>query len=82
MDVGEASGWNVWPLENGDWAWSAWVASNGGLPRSGIEATEAGAQNAAQRELERMVSEARTAAQLRRELPVHDDRDERWDPQS
>ena len=81
MDVGEANGWNVWPLENGNWAWSAWVASNGGLRRSGIEATEFEAQDAAQRELELMVSDASAASQTRRELSVHDDRDKRWEPQ-
>jgi hypothetical protein len=81
MDVGEASGWNVWPLEEGDWAWSAWVASNPGLRRSGIEATEPEAENAAQREIELIVSEARAAAQSRRELSVHAERDQRWEPQ-
>jgi hypothetical protein len=80
VDVGEANGWNVAPLEDGDWAWSAWVASNGGLHRSGIEATEFEAQKAAQRELAQMVSDAKAAAQPRRELSVHDDREKRWDP--
>ena len=81
MDVGEAQGWNVWELENGDWAWNAWI-SNLGLPQSGIEATEAEAQNAAQRELENMASEARAGAQPRREIPLRDDRGKYWDPQS
>jgi hypothetical protein len=82
VDIGHASGWNLWPLENGDWAWRAWVSSNGGLPRSGIEATEAKAQAAAQGELELMLSEANGAAQQRRELPVQDDRWPYWNPQS
>jgi len=74
VDVGDARGWNVWPLENGDWAWDAWIAADLGLPRSGIEATEAEAQQAAHRELERMLSEGRAAARPRRELLVRDDR--------
>jgi hypothetical protein len=78
MDVGEANGWNVWPLESGDWAWSVWVAT--GPRRSGVEATEFEAQKAVQRELELMLSDARAAAQSRRELTVEDDRDERWEP--
>jgi hypothetical protein len=82
VDLGDARGWNVSPLENGDWAWNAWIAWNGGLPRSGIAATEAEAQTAAQRELERMVSEAGAAAQERRELPVRDERGRSWEPQS
>lgn len=80
--LGEANGWNVWPLENGDWGWSAWVASNGGLPQSGVEEAEALALAAAQRELERMTSAAQTAAQSRRELFPTDSAEERWDPQS
>jgi hypothetical protein len=82
VDVGDARGWNVWPLENGDWAWRAWIAVNLGLPRSGIEATEAEAQETAQRQLEGMISEARAAAQSRRELPLRDDRGKQWEPQS
>jgi hypothetical protein len=78
VDVGEANGWSVWSLESGDWAWSAWVAS--APRRSGIEATEFEAESAAQRELELIVSEARAAAQPRRELSEQDDRDERWQP--
>ena len=70
MDVGIARGWNVWQLENGDWAWSALAAENLGLPRSGVEATEAEAQGAARRELEVIVSEARPAARQRRRLTV------------
>jgi hypothetical protein len=81
VDVGDARGWNVWPLENGDWAWNAWIAANCGLPRSGIAATEAEAQEAAQQEIERKVSEARVAAQPRRELPVRDDRGKAREPQ-
>jgi hypothetical protein len=68
VDLGDANGWDVWPLENGDWAWSVWVASNGGLRRSGTEASELEAEAAAQRELELMVSDATAAAQSRREL--------------
>lgn len=70
MDVGIARGWNVWPLSNGDWAWTAWAAENLGLPRSGVEATEAKAQEAARRELELIISQARPAAQARRRLAV------------
>lgn len=80
VDVGYASGWNVWPLENGDWAWSAWVAVNGGLPRSGTEATEAEAQEAAQRALEGMLSDAGAAEQSRRELPLPHDPGKQWAP--
>jgi hypothetical protein len=82
VDVGIARGWNVWPLENGDWAWNAWVSSNGGLPSSGTAATEAEAHQAAQRELERMLSDAAAGQQQRRELPVREDRGWSWDPQS
>jgi hypothetical protein len=78
VDVPEANGWNVWPLDNGDWAWTVWVAGNG---RSGLEATELEAQNATQRELELMVSEASAAAHQRRELSVPDDGGKRWEPQ-
>jgi hypothetical protein len=74
VDAGHASGWNVWPVDNDEWAWSAWVAVNGGLPRSGIEATEAEAQEAAHRALEAMLSDAAAAEQLRRELPARDER--------
>lgn len=81
VDVGDARGWNVWPLEHGAWAWNAWIAANLGLPRSGIEATEAEAEKAAQRELEHMLSDASAAAQARRDLSVHDDRGKQWDPQ-
>jgi hypothetical protein len=82
VDVGDARGWNVWLLDNGDWAWTAWIAANLGLPRSGIEATEAEAQQAAQREIKRMLSEAIAASQPRRELPVRDDRGKEREPQS
>jgi hypothetical protein len=82
VDVGDARGRNVWPLENADWAWSAWIAANLGLLRSGIEATEAEAERAAQQEIERMLSEARAAALPRRELPVRDDRGKERQPQS
>ena len=61
---------------------TCWTAVNLGLPRSGIEATEAEAQQAAQRELERILSEARAAAQPRRELPVRQDRGKEQEPQS
>jgi hypothetical protein len=80
MDLGEARGWNVWPLETGDWAWTAWTAAND--RRSGIEPTEAEAESAAQRELEGLVSDAMAAALSRRELAVRDDRAKQWDPQS
>jgi hypothetical protein len=77
--MGEANGWDVWPLESGEWAWSAWVASNGGLHRSGTQATEFEANAAAQRELEVMVSDARAAAQPRRELyPSVQDGEQPW----
>jgi hypothetical protein len=77
VDVGDANGWNVWPLENGDWAWNVWIAA--GQSRSGAEATESEAQKTAQRELELMISEARAAA-ARRTLAAHGDRDGRWGP--
>jgi hypothetical protein len=82
VDVGDARGWNVWQLENGDWAWNAWIAAILGLPRSGVEATEAEAQQGAQQEIERMLSEARAAAQPRRELPMRDDPGKEREPQS
>lgn len=82
VEVGDTRGWNVWPLENGDWAWNAWLASNLAMRQSGIEATEREAEEAAQRELEDMLSEARAAAQRRRELSVPDDREGRWEPQA
>jgi hypothetical protein len=79
MDIGDGQGWSVWPLENGDWGWNAFAGANG---RSGIEASEAEAEMAAQRELEHMVSEAAAAEQSRRELPVREDLAKQWDPQS
>jgi hypothetical protein len=82
VDVGDARGWNVWPLESGDWVWSAWIAANLGLLRSGIEATEAEAQRTAQEEIERMLSEAGAAAPSRRELPARDDRGKERQPQA
>jgi hypothetical protein len=81
VDMGSASGWNVWPLENGEWAWRTWIAANGGMPRSGIEASEFEAQDAAQRALEYMLSDASAAAQDRRELSAPDNRGAPWDPQ-
>lgn len=69
----------MWELNNGDWAWNAWDHRRSG---SGIEGTEAKAQEAAQQELERIVAEDRAAAQHERELPARDDRREFWDPQS
>jgi hypothetical protein len=82
MDVGEASGWNVWPLESGEWAWSAWIAANGTLTLTGVESTEDEAESAAQRGLEGMASDAMAAAQSRRELPGSIDGERRWDPQA
>ncbi len=79
MEIGEARGWNVRPLGSGGWAWTAWIGADG---RSGVESTEAEAESAAQRELESMASDAAARAQSRRELPVSDDRDMRWDPQA
>lgn len=79
MEIGKARGWNVRPLDSGDWAWTAWIGADG---RSGVEPTEAEAESAAQRELESMASDAVAGAQSRRELPVSDDRDVRWDPQA
>jgi hypothetical protein len=79
VEIGEARGWNVRPLDSGDWAWTAWIGADG---RSGVEPTEAEAESAAQRELESMASDAAAGAQSRRELPVRDDRDVRWDPQA
>jgi len=73
MDLGIARGWDVWQLESGDWAWRVWAAECLGLPRSGVEVTEAQAQEAARRELEVIIFEARAAAQERRRLTVRDD---------
>jgi hypothetical protein len=81
VDVGYASGWNVWPVE-GEWAWSVSVAVNGSLLRSGIEATEALAQEAAERTLEAMLSDAQAAEQSQRELPTRDEGSKKWDPQA
>ena len=44
-----------------------------GLSRSGVETTEAGAQQAASRDLQIIVSEARAAEHGRRRLAVLDD---------
>lgn len=82
VDAGDARGWNVWPLENGEWAWNAWIASNLGTPQSGIEATEHQAEEAAQRALEHNLSEARAAAQHRRQLPLRDERGVPWEPRA
>jgi hypothetical protein len=71
----------VWPLENGDWAWTAWIAANAGVPRSGVEASEREAQEAAQRAIENMLSEARAAAQDRRELSLPTTAPGQWEPQ-
>jgi hypothetical protein len=79
VDIGEARGWNVWPLEAGDWAWAAWTAND---RRSGIASTEAEAEGAAQQELQGLVADAAAAEMSRRELPVSDDRGKQWDPQS
>ncbi len=81
VEVGDARGWDVWPLDSGEWAWSAWIAAGLGLPRFGVEPTEAGAQETAQRELERMVSESTAASQSRRELDVPD-HGPNWAPRS
>jgi hypothetical protein len=72
VDLGTARGWNVWQLENGDWAWSIWDAASV-LSRSGVEATEATAEAAATQALEFLSGEARAAGQSRRELPVCED---------
>jgi hypothetical protein len=79
VDIGVARGWNVWPLENGNWAWNVWDHLHS---RSGTEHTEANAQEAAQRELQRIIAEAKAAAQQERELTARDDRRKYWDPQS
>lgn len=79
MDVGVAQGWNVWPLDNGDWAWNAWDHRQS---QSGVEDTEAKAHEAAKRELERIAAETRAVEQQERELPARGDRREYWDPQS
>lgn len=73
MELGTARGWNVWQLENGDWAWSVWEAASV-LPRFGVQATEAEAEAAATQALESLSTEARAANQSRRELPVRVDR--------
>jgi hypothetical protein len=80
VDAGHAQGWDVWPLDDGKWAWRAWISSSGGLSQSGIEPSEAEAKNAAQRALELMVSEARASAQPRRELSVPDDQRRQREP--
>jgi hypothetical protein len=82
VDGGGARGWNVWPLERGEWAWTAWIAANGSLTLTGIEPTEAEAESAAQRGLEGLASDAMAAAQSRREVPVSNDGEQRWDPQA
>jgi hypothetical protein len=82
VNVGYVSGWNVWPLENGEWAWRAWVSVNGGPLNSGIEATEAEAQEAAQQALEGILSDAAAAEQSRRELPASDERGKEWNPEA
>ena len=70
MDVGEARGLTVSPLESGEWAWTAWIAGHLVLSRrTGIEASEAAAQQAGTRALEHLVSEAAASARSRRELP-------------
>jgi hypothetical protein len=82
VNVGYSSGWNVWPLETGEWAWRASVAVNGGPLSSGIEASEAEAEEAARRALEGMLSDAAAAEQSRRELPASDERGKEWHPQA
>ncbi len=72
-------GWNVWELESGDWAWTAWSHDRSGF---GIEPTEAEAETAAQHELDRFVAEDPAADQYRRELPATDPVPKDWDPQS
>jgi hypothetical protein len=79
MDLGEARGWNVLPLETGDWTWTAWTVAD---RRSGVEPTAAGAESAAQRALEGLVSDAMSAALARREFTASNDAGKRWDPQS
>jgi len=79
VDVGVASGWDVWELESGEWAWTVWSQGRSG---SGIALTEAEAQTAAQRELERLVDDGAAADQHRRELPADGSRPTDWDPQS
>jgi hypothetical protein len=79
VDLGVARGWDVRELENGDWAWNAWGRSRSG---SGVEATEAAAERAAQQELEEIAAEERAAAQQERELPREADRRTYWGPQS
>lgn len=69
----------MWPLDNGRWAWSAWDHLQS---QSGIEDTAAQAEEFAQRELERIAAETRTADQQARELPAPDDPRRYWDPQS
>ena len=53
VEVGIARGWNVWQLENGEWAWTGWAGESLGLARSGVEETEAKAQETALRETRR-----------------------------
>jgi hypothetical protein len=66
MDLGDARGVTVSPLESGEWAWTAWTA---GHRLTGVEASEMTARQAGALALDRLVSEAAAAAFSRRELP-------------
>jgi hypothetical protein len=78
MEIGTARGTNIWPLESGRWAWSAWDHRQ---TLSGTEDTEMRAQAAASHALEQIIAEGRLAAPDRRELPSRDDRKDYCDIQ-
>jgi len=66
MDVGDARGVTVSPIESGDWAWAAWIV---GDRLTGVEGSEMAAQQAGGLALDRLVSRAAAAAPSRREIP-------------
>ena len=66
-----ARGVTVSPLESGEWAWTAWVATQPVSYRlTGIEASEIAAQEAGRRALDRLAAEATAAASSRRAVPI------------
>jgi hypothetical protein len=69
----------VWELQSGEWVWTVWSQGQSG---SGIAPTEAEAQQAAERELERIVADEAAADRGRREVRPAGARPTDWDPQS